>query len=386
MKVGFDGTPLAAPMCYTGAGHYAAQLLRHLASVEGDVAYLVYGPPGMARPGWLPRGMGWQPLPVLRLGRLSALTTGLFLLPTLVKRDALDVFHSPTVHTRASLLPVPRGLSCRLVVTVHDLIPLRYRELTGQGLPWRMRLFYRWNLEGALRADRIVTVSETSRQELLAASDLPAHRVSAIPNGIGPPPPEDERGEGLLAALGVRRPYLLFVGSWEPRKNIGRLLEAFALARQRGLPHQLALVVEAHSGHARRLLERAQNLPCWGELRFLHSLDDGAMWALYRHADALACPSLYEGFGLPAAQAMACGTPVVASPRGALREVLGEAALYIDPLDPASIAEGLLDVTRDEALRQRLSRLGRERAALYSWEEAARRTVAVYRLARGADT
>src|SRR6266542_4034490 len=317
MKIGFDATVLAPATRLTGAGEYAAHLLKALAAVNGDDDYVLYGPPGMSQPTDIPASVTWRELPRVPFSKLTSLFTGLFTLPRAVRRDGIDVFHTPAVHTRPSMSPVPRGLHCPLVVTLHDLIPINFYTASRQELPFRMRTFYRWNLRRALRADCILTVSESSRQEIMRFTGLPGERVAAIYNGVDRPCTRGDE-EGSLARLGVRGPFILFVGSWEPRKNLRRLLEAFDLSLQRGLDADLVLVVERESGHARGTLDYAKTLGCWGRVTFLHSLSETDLWVLYGRAEMFAYPSLFEGFGLPPVQAMACGTPVVSSPAGAL--------------------------------------------------------------------
>ncbi len=378
MRIGFDATVLAPPTRYTGGGEYTFHLLRHLGRLDGANSYVVYGPPGSAPPPFLGANMQWYPLPQLRLGKLSALATHLLVLPRLTRRHRLHLLHVPTVHTRVSLPPLPRGLRCRLVVTLHDLIPLTFYEASGEHMPWRMRTFYRWNLGAVRKADRIITVSQTSGSDILRLLGVDAHRVDVIYNGVDFSADGAKDDSLILEQYGVRQPYVLFGGSWEPRKNLGRLLEAFELAVGQGLRQHLVLVVESQSGHAAPVRARAEALSCRERLRFLHSLDDAALRALYRQADLFVFPSLSEGFGFPPLQAMACGTPVVASAIGALQEVLGDAAFYVDPYDVGSIAAGLLTATADQRLRQLLAEAGLRQAAHYSWEEAARRTLDVY--------
>jgi glycosyltransferase involved in cell wall biosynthesis len=378
MRVGFDATILGPKTRHSGGGEYAANLLRHLPNAGGDHTYVLYGLPGMERPSDLPSELIWRTLPALSLGKLYLMAAYLFLLPRLAKRDALDVFHAPTVHTRASLAPVPSGLGCKLVVTVHDLIPLTFYGGSGQDLPRKMRLFYGWNLRRALRADHILTVSETSKADILRHSGIPDQRLTAVYNGVAPPVRSQPSCQDRLSLVDVQSPYFLFVGSWEPRKNIVRLLEAFDVAVGRGLRQKLVLVVDSASGHEVDALSHAKHPETRTRVKFLHHVDEETMWALYRQAEALAYPSLYEGFGLPGVQAMACGTPVVASSCGALSEVLGDAARFVDPLDVGAIAEGLLEVGGDASLRERLSNAGIERSSRYNWQETARKTINVY--------
>lgn len=383
MRIGFDATVLAPATRYTGGGEYALRLLRHLGRVDGDSSYVAYGAPGTAPPPGLPPNTEWRSLPRLHLGKLSAFATHMLVLPRLARRDRLDLVHAPTVHTRPSMPPIPHRLPCRLIVTVHDVIPINHYQASGQSLPWRMRAFYKWNLRAAQNANHVITVSETSRSDILSLWNIPASKITAIYNGVEASSGDSNQDRSVLERHGIRQPYMLFVGSWEPRKNLARLLEAFDLAVARGLPHDLVMVVDRRSGHAAGVRAKAAALSSRPRLRFLHSLDDGEMGSLYHYAHLLAFPSLYEGFGLPAAQALAYGTAVVASRAGALPEVLGDAAYYVDPHDVQSIADGLYSVASDADLNGSLTEAGLRRVSRFSWEEAAHRTVNVYRLALG---
>ena len=383
MRIGFDATVLAPATRFTGGGVYAFHLLRHLGLADGDLSYVAYGAPGSEPPPGLSPNVEWRPLPRLRLGKLSALATHLLVLPRLARRDRLALLHAPTVHTRPSMPPVPQGLACPLVVTVHDVIPINHYQASSEPLPWRMRAFYRWNLRAAAKARHIITVSETSRSDIVRFGNVPADSITAIHNGVEAGAGDPDLDELTLERHGLRRPYVLFVGSWEPRKNLARLLQAFDLAVARGMPHDLVMVVERQSGHAAAVRAKAEALPSRSRLRFLHGLDDQAMGSLYRRAHVLAFPSLYEGFGLPAGHALASGTAVVASRAGALPEVLGDAAHYVDPYDVRSIADGLIAVGTDASLNGSLAEAGLRRASLYSWEEAAQRTAGVYRTVLG---
>jgi glycosyltransferase involved in cell wall biosynthesis len=276
--------------------------------------------------------------------------------------------------------PVPRGLSCPLVVTLHDLIPLTYYEKEDHRLPWRMRAFYRWNLRAATKAARLVTVSETSKSEIGQVFGRAADRVSVVYNGV-----EAAAGAAddpsALARYNLDRPYVLVVGSWEPRKNLARLLKAYDVAVREGLPCDLVLVVERKSGHSAPLRAAVEALSSRERIHFLHSVDPAAMRAIYCRASLLAFPSLHEGFGFPPVQAMACGTPVVASRIPVMEEILGDAAYLVDPYDVRSMADGLLAVGSDPQLAGRLVKAGLNRASGYTWEEAARATLSVYNVA-----
>jgi len=378
MRIGFDATVLAPGTRYTGTGQYAENLLRVLPILAPDDQFLVYGtPPGADFPP-LPPNVTWQPLRRLPIGRLSALAGHLLVLPRMVRKDRLDVMHVPGVHTRASLPPVPRGLACPLVVTVHDLIPMNYYGHSDTPLPWRLRTFYRWNLNSALKAQRIITVSEASRTEIIETLGLPPTRVTAIHNGVDAAWGASENGSAWKPPHDAT-PYILFGGSFEPRKNLGRLLQAFQRAVDAGIPHHLLMIVETSSAHAPPVRDMAESLPCADRLHFLSGLDDASIRTVYQQAEAFVFPTLSEGFGLPPLQALACGLPVVASDLPVMREVLGEAAQYVDPCSVDDLARALVTITSDETLRMRLRIAGPQQASRFTWEAAGEATLGVYR-------
>jgi glycosyltransferase involved in cell wall biosynthesis len=237
------------------------------------------------------------------------------------------------------------------IVTVHDLAVLRQPEV----FPAWTRLYGRTALRPTLRAaDRVFAVSEFSKREVVELARVDADRVDVVPNALEP----------VFTAAGPRLEgdYVLAVGTLEPRKNLARVIEATARA---GV--ELRLVGERGWGDAGVSGEHVS---------WLGRIDDDELAAAYRGARCLVFPSLYEGFGIPALEAMACGTPVVTSAGGALEEVTGGAAVLVDPLDPAAIAAGI-----DEADRRRdeLVRRGLERARHYTWERALDAAVAGYR-------
>jgi glycosyltransferase involved in cell wall biosynthesis len=268
-------------------------------------------------------------------------------LPAKAKRDGVDVLHCPT-HRAPGRSPVP------LVVTFHDLAVLRYPETFNR---WTRAYSRRALPRVAKAARRLIAVSEFTKRELIEVLDVPEEKVRVIPNAVGPP--FGAQGE---AAAGD---YILAVSTLEPRKNLPRLVEAYRRARLNGLELLVA------------------GAPGWGDvrvegdgIRLLGEVQDVELARLYRGARCVAYVSLYEGFGLPVLEAMACGAPVVAGRTGASEEIAGSAAVLVDPLDPEAIAAGLAEaVDRADELRA----LGLERARAFDWREVARATVEVYR-------
>jgi glycosyltransferase involved in cell wall biosynthesis len=371
MRIGVDAWGLSGALAHTGVGQYTSHLLVKLAVMSPETTLVAYGAPGETRPAWLPEAIVWR-APGRRFGgRAEALISRLFVLRRAVASDDIDVFHAPGVHARASLPPVA-SVGCPIVATVHDLIPLTFY---GATMPSRSMQFYRWNLRRALRADAVVTVSEASRSEIAAWAPKMAGRIAAIPNGVDFAP---NRDTAALERLGVRRPYILYAGSYEPRKNLGTALSAYARMCDGGLEQHFVAIVEADSGHAPAVQAHLAELHLGERVRLVHSVPEDDLRALYTYADALCFPSLAEGFGFPPLQAAACGVPVVASNLPSIRETLGEHAVYVDTRDARLLADALRRALTDEALRRRLIEEARLRAAEYSWERSARAHLRVF--------
>jgi len=267
----------------------------------------------------------------------------------------------------------------RTVVTVHDLAPLGAEEPAGRwGLSARL---WRWALRGALRAARLIADSCFTRGELLRWTDYPPQRIVVVPCGVAPAfhPVEDRaRLEAVQARYGLPNGRLLLhVGHGAPRKNLPGLLQALARVRGAGAEDVGLVQVGAVPREAERAL--AARLGVEGWVHWLGTVPGEDLPLLYNLADCFVFPSLYEGFGLPVLEAMACGTPVVCSNLASLPEVAGDAALLVDPREPAALAQAILDVLENGALRGRLREAGLRRAAAFTWARTAAATANVYR-------
>jgi glycosyltransferase involved in cell wall biosynthesis len=325
MRAGIDVSPLA--LTRAGTARYLRELLPRLHEKPGlELVQVGFGGPGRLTAAV--RDAAWYPVG----------------LPRRARRARLDLLHCPTF--RAPLrAPVP------LVVTVFDLAVLRFPEAFNH---WT-RTYSRHLVPRTVRAaSAVITISEFTKREVVELLGVAEERVHAIPLAAGEAfAPGDAPADGE---------YVLAVGTLEPRKNLPRLAEA---ARQ--------VDVELRVVGARG----------WGDVQangagvsWLGEVSDGELAALYRGAACVAYPSLYEGFGLPVLEAMACGAAVVTSRGSATQELAEGAAVLVDALDPRSIAAGLVEaIERREELRQ----LGLERAARYSWDRVADRTLEVYR-------
>lgn len=270
---------------------------------------------------------------------------------------------------------LPPLLPCRGVVVVHDLSFRAHPEYFPRSVAWYMH----WLTGLAMRqAQRILTVSEFSRQELHRFYRVDQAKVVVIPNGVGVEfrPTLDEAGveadRAILARYGVTEPYLLALGNIHPRKNLARVLEAYVRLQSRGesLPSMVWVGLPRWDSSELLLQAREAGVILPG---FVRQED---LPAFYRQAMMLVYPSLYEGFGLPPLEAMACGTPVIASNTTSLPEVVGEAALTVDPTDTAALAEAMACLLADPNLHQRLRQAGLERAKGFTWMRTAQRTLA----------
>ncbi len=264
-------------------------------------------------------------------------------------------------------------------MTVHDLAFLRFPGL----FPRAWRALYRAGLAAAVRrAHVILTPSRHTAEDLLERTRARPERIHVVPlaasleHGAGDP-------ERVLERLKVPRPYVLFVGTLEPRKNLVRLVRAYRRVAADGLPH--ALVLAGPLGWRPKALHRELALRGPGEVVLTGPLPPADLDALYRGADLFAYPSLYEGFGLPVLEAMARGVPTVASATSSIPEVAGDAAILVDPRSVRELARAISDVLADRDLAERLAFRGRARAARFSWEETARGTLRAYEAALGGE-
>ena len=376
LTVAVDVTPLWEPLA--GIGWYLKRLLDHLAD-RPDVRIRLYGPTVVAAPD--------RPAPVTALPRGPAIEEVLYEVPEgmllspgrvmgwlrrlerlLIALDDNDVLFAPNFFLPGRFARA-RGA---LVATVHDLGLRR--------VPWTLRARTRRELAARLErtvhdAARLITVSAAVRDELAEYGYAAPGRVRVVHHGAG-------QLEGLQAEeppweLPAR--FGLHVGTLEPRKNIGRLLAAWRLLGEKMAEPPVLLLCGSYGWRTAEIRRQVVAAEAAGRVRHLGYVSSGQLATLYRRADVVVFPSLYEGFGLPAIEALAAGTPLVCSDIPALREVAAEAALYAPPERPDLLADRLSSVLGDAAVRRRLETAGRRRAAAFGWRESARRTLDVWR-------
>ena len=367
MKIALDVSIQDTPWL-TGVERTQRSMVRELAEVDHDNEYLLLS----RRPIHLPFDLP----PNFRHVDLSPHKPGYLwrerLLPTLLAKENVDVFHSPV-----SAIPVSGAFG--KIATVHE-VPWLERHSSLVEPARRVWLFL-----NVRYARRIVAVSERTRANILRLYPDAKEKVVVVRHGVEArfsPAPDGARRGAILATLGIPdRPYLLFVGAPRKKKALDVLLCAFARVGP-AVRGQTQLVLAGVRNPKESGLEaRAKELGIADAVRFPGYVGDDDLVELYQHATAFVFPSQFEGFGLPPLEAMACGTPVVASTGGAIPEVVGDAALLVQPGDPQQLADAIGRVLTEEELRAKLRRRGLERVRSYSWKRAAQQILALYAVA-----
>ena len=351
-----------------GIGTYVRNLLRHLSRIDSSTEYVLFCRPGdcasVAELGENFRAVAEHAPAYSFREQLSV--------PLALRREGIDLFHAPH-YVLPALTP------CRSIVTIHDCIHLRF----PQYLPNRFAYAYaRASLWIAThRSSRILTVSEASKRDILRYFSVPDAKIDVIYNAIderfGEAPPEDEITR-VRERYQLNDPFVLYAGNIKPHKNLERLIEAFYTLRRGGLEQVKLLIIGDEISKYATLRRAVHKYKLHQHVRFFGFVPDKTLAVLYRLAGVFVFPSLYEGFGLPPLEAMASGTPVITSNLSSLPEVVGDAALLIDPYDPDAIADAMRRVLTEPALRDDLRERGFKRVREFSWERSVRRVRQIY--------
>jgi len=390
MKIALDYTT----GIYPGAGvaRYTRSLVGALAELDHENEYsLFYAARGLPRPTpeteqaemLFARHPNFRPVPIpLSVRQMFAVWQRLRLpLPVDLFTGRCDVMHSPDFVS-------PPHRSGADVITVHDM---SFMVVPEHAEP-KLAGFLSKTVPAAVRrADRVIAVSEQTKHDVIRLLDVPEEKVVVAYNGVDKRFRPLQEGaaqdeiESLREKLGLPQHFILHVGTLEPRKNLKRLVEAYGLLVSRGKAatrsgEPSALVLAGRKGWLfEPILSAAERINnAGGKVIFLDYVYDNHLSLLYNMADVFAYPSLYEGFGLPAAEALACGVPTVVSNDGALSEVVGDAAIKVDAMSVESIAEGLESALYDNTLKAKLRAEGPPRVARFTWEAAARTMLDVY--------
>ena len=386
MRIGIDYT--AAVRQRAGIGRYTRELVGALLHLPHSHRYILFAATGNLRPApphlapcdfapcdfapcdFAPCDLRTVPLSDDWLARIWHRLRLPIPVEAVVGR--VDLFYSPDFVLPPTL---PRT---RTVLTVHDLSFLHYPD---HFVPKLVRYLESVVPRSVARADRVLADSEATRADLIRLLGVPPEKVEVLYSGVDPrfrPEPEPGERERLKARYGVGdQPYVLSVGTLQPRKNFVRLIRAFARLRSATLRLAPRLLIAGGRGWLyEEVLEEAERRG--DRVRLLGFVDDADLPALYRNARLFVFPSFYEGFGLPVLEAMACGVPVVCSSASSLPEVAGDAALLVDPHDEEGLAAAMERALADETLRAEMRARGLQQAARFTWDRAARQLLSVF--------
>lgn len=354
-----------------GASWYIYNLLCHLPAADPDLRYtaFLYEPRFSPRPGMRVRRPRWStatPWKRIAWEQVAA--------PVASRREGVDVFH-------AMAFVAPVMVQSPTVITIFDLsfllFPTAFKAIN--------RLYLRAMTQfSARRARRVIAISEHTRQDVIVRLGVPAERVQTVYCGVDPSfhPLPPARVEAFRQRKGLPERFILFLGTLEPRKNVSRLIDAFAflVASSPGDLTNLHLVVAGGKGwFFESIFAQVQELGLTERVHFVGYVPEREKCLWYNAATCFCYPSRYEGFGLPPLEAMACGVPVIVSNTSSLPEVVGNAGVTVSPEDTPALSEALHRVLTDATLRAELSERGLEHARRFSWDRAARQTTTIYR-------
>ena len=381
MRIGIDGSCLSNRR---GFGRFSRQLVAALAQQQSAHDFVVFVDRPSSQSVVVPPAFERVVVPVGEAPSKAASAQGrrrwrdMFAMGLAVARSRVDLMYFPATY---SFFPVWNVR--KLVVTMHDTLPFSHPELvfpSGTGrLAWRLK-----ETAAARWADRIVTVSQASKKALQAWSGWPDHRIRVITEGPDPifcPRAHDPDASAALGLYGIppETSFLLYVGGLSPHKNLLRLIDAFARgARQDAFLVLAGDINDVFHTHVPQIRAAIAQHGLHDRVILTGFVPDDDLVYLYTRATALVLPSLMEGFGLPAVEAMACGTPVISSRAGSLPEVVGEAGIYFDPTDVGSMAAAIGSLLNNLEYRDTLARRAVQQAALFTWDASARALLACF--------
>jgi len=369
-RIGIDAAVLRPPM--SGVERAVQSLVGALGRATRDFEFIIYYPRSLPKPpDTTPPDFRYRHPLLPNRFRFLRILWEQTMLPFALRRDRVDLLHAPAYVA-------PRFSATPLVLTIYDAIALRFPNLCKRVNALHYRLLMP---SAARRALRVIVPSECTRRDVVSLLGVPEERIRVVPLGVSAHfRPIEDAAEiaAVRRRYGLPELYVLYVGNLEPKKNLPHLIRALAASRRTGrLTHRL-VIAGRKAWHTAELRRTIRTYRLHDAVVFPGEIRESDLPALYSGASLFVFPSLYEGFGLPPLEAMACGTPVVATRAGALPEVLGNAALLLSSGDVRQLRIAMEKVMNNRFLRNSLRARGIERAKRFTWENTARKTLDVY--------
>jgi glycosyltransferase involved in cell wall biosynthesis len=364
MRIGIDAHAIGSKS--SGNETYYQQLLKHLATVQTNGSYFVVYYTRLAAAERVPvsEKFHWKRIrPATWFWRIP------IAFPLEFQREKLDVFHAQYI--------IPPFCNCKTVTTIPDIAYEHYPEFFSNVDTLAAKLLIR---SAAKKADHIITVSDYSKNDISRTYSIDPERITVTYEGAGLeffPRDKAQCREHIARNYGIKSPFVLYVGRLQERKNLRRLLSAYARLIKQGAEENL-VIVGKKDWMTENLESYAKSLGLTDSVIFTGYIPSADLPVVYNAAEAFVYPSIFEGFGLPVVEAMACGLPVLTSYGSSLQEVAGDAALLVDPFSEESIAQGLANLLGDSSLRVRLGQAGLARSATFSFQRTAEQTMRVY--------
>lgn len=344
-----------------GSGEVCFQWLTFLSQIDEKNSYTIFLPTEPTSD--MPKESNTWRYKIVRTRRLWTLFG---LSNALRKEKGLDVFFTPT-HYAPFFAPCPQ------VISILDVSYKKFPELFNKKDLYQLAL---WGKNSVKKAKKIITISKSSKDDIIQEYGVASQKVVVAHLGIKESLGKTMEKEALYNKYSLTMPYVLFVGTIQPRKNVKRLIEAFSDALQ-GEKNLQLVIIGKKGWQFEDILDAPNKLGISEHVTFLHSVPDSDLSSFYKHAEVFVLPSLYEGFGLPVLEAMKYGCPVVTSNISSLPEAGGDAALYVNPEDTSDIAKKIKEVLEDENLRKRMIKKGFEQVKNFSWEKSAKEVLSV---------
>ena len=376
MKIGIDARTILNPAEEEapGIGHYASQLIRHLFEIDKKNQYVLFFDRRVNDRDISQYKKAKVEIKYFPFHQYKKFLPGIYsemLITASLKKEKLDVFHSPK-HS------IPSTYRNKNLITVHDLATFKHPKLFSRKRISQSKKALSATLK---RCQKIIAVSESTKNDLNEIFKIPKRKIEVVYNGLDRiffSPPREEEMRKVLNKYKVKGKYILFLGTLEPRRNIPRLLEAYAsLKRKESLDYQLVLAGK-EGWLASEFKQMVSDFDLRKEVIFTGYVPPKELNSLIRKAEIFVSPSIYEGFGMPVIEAMACGVPVITSNVSSLPEIAGEAALFVSPYDIGGLAGTIRRLLRDKKLQVELKEKGQKQARQFSWPKCAQETLKVY--------